>query len=339
MSLSSSTRILGRLGLEISPLGMGGWTIGGPFFSGEGCRYPTGKALGYGEVDDAVSTRAIQCALERGITLFDTADAYGAGRGERVLGKALKGWRADAIIASKFGNTYNEQTRELTGNNVSPDYIRTACEASLRRLQSDWIDLYQLHIGSLNEQQAHEVAQALESLCDAGLILYFGWSTDDPQCAALWKSYPHAIAIQHDLNVFSDNDELLKVCTANGFASLNRSPLAMGFLSGKFHPDSTLPDDDIRASPPDWLPYFDEGGCADLAWRKKLDDLRDILTSNGRSMTQGALAWIWARSENTIPIPGMRTEAQVTELADAISFGPLSGEQMATIATMLQSSN
>lgn len=339
MGKSFLSRKLGQSDISVSSLGLGGWTMGGPFYSGAGCAYPIGQALGYGEVDDAISIRAIHCALDAGITLFDTADAYGTGRGERVLGQALKVRREVAVIATKVGNTYNEQSLELTGTNVTPEYIRTACEASLKRLDTGWIDLYQLHVGKLSEEEAKSAAGAMEDLCDEGLIRAYGWSTDDASCAAMFGGYSHAVAIQHDMNVFQDAPEILDVCETNGFASINRCPLGMGFLSGKFTIESRLPANDIRAKPPEWLPYFNDGGSASEMWLTKLGQIKEILMSDGRSLTQGAIAWLWARGDYTIPIPGARTEGQVVENAKAMLYGPLLAEQMNEIDIILNRNN
>ncbi|MEM7222393.1 MAG: aldo/keto reductase [Pseudomonadota bacterium] len=328
-------RCLGRSGLEVSAMGLGCWAIGGPFSSGPGCRYPTGAPLGWGEVDDGESARAIHCALDHGITLFDTADAYGTGHSERVLGQALKGRRAEVLVATKFGNTYDSAKRQLTGSDVTPAYVRRACEASLARLGTDWIDLYQLHVGDLALEEAHEVADCLEALCDDGLIRLYGWSTDDPERAAAFAGRPRAAAVQHDLNLFQDAPALLEICQTHDFASINRQPLAMGFLSGKFTASSSLPASDIRAQPPDWLTYFEQDGRAAPAFLAKLEAIRDVLTSDGRTLVQGALAWIWARGPHTLPIPGFRTEAQVRENAAAMAFGPLTAGQMEEIESLL----
>ena len=149
MTTHLTQRSLGRSGPTVGAMGIGTWALGGPFFSGEGCHYPTGAPLGYGKVNDVESKRAIQAAVALGIRLFDTADAYGTGHAERILGNALEGNRSNVFIATKFGNTYDERTKQLTGTDVTPRYIRSACEASLRRLGTDWIDLYQLHVGDI----------------------------------------------------------------------------------------------------------------------------------------------------------------------------------------------
>ena len=313
MITSFGERRLGKSGPVIGPMGIGTWAIGGPFYSGEGCHYPTGAPLGYGQVDDERSMRAIHCAVDLGAKLFDTADAYGTGHGERILGRALKEKRNQVIIATKFGNTHNEETKELTGTDVSAAYIRRACQASLKRLQTDWIDLYQLHVGDLPVDQAGEVADTLDKLCDEGLIRHYGWSTDDPERAAVFGDRARAVAVQFDMNVFEDAPKMLEVCDTHGYTGIVRQPLAMGFLSGKFTPQSRLPDDDIRGSPPAWLRYFDDGGGAVPEWIERLAGIKEILTSRGRTLAQGALAWVWGRNERTIPIPGVRTVSQVKD--------------------------
>ncbi|MCP5082185.1 MAG: aldo/keto reductase [Alphaproteobacteria bacterium] len=329
-------RRLGKIGPVVGPIGIGTWALGGPFFSGEGCAYPTGAPLGYGAVDDKTSERAIHCALDLGARLFDTADAYGTGHAERLLGRALADRRHQAVIATKFGNTFHAPTRELTGTDVSPGYIRTACQASLSRLKTDWIDLYQLHVGELPAQQAADVAGTLEDMCDEGLIGAYAWSTDDPACAALFAAKPRGVAMQFDMNVFEDAPAMLEVCDEHEVAGLIRAPLAMGFLTGKFSSSSELAADDIRSRPPAWLRYFQQGGASVPEWNQRLDAIRGVLTSAGRTPAQGALAWIWARHRLAIPIPGARTAAQVEENLGAAEFGPLSSDQMCEIDAILR---
>lgn len=329
-------RRLGRSGIVAGPLGVGTWAIGGPFFSGPGCRYPVGAPLGYGKTDDAISIRALQRAAELGVTFFDTADAYGTGHGERVVGEALKDVRNHVVISTKFGNTYDENRRELTGTDASPRYIRQACHASLKRLQTDWIDVYHLHIGDLSLDQAAIAADTLDALCAEGLIRSYGWSTDDPLRAAAFADRRAATTVQFDMNLFEDAPEILAICETRHFAGIIRLPLAMGFLTGKYSPHSRLPEDDIRSKPPQWLRYFQEGGKASKEWCATLDAVKEILTSNSRTLAQGALAWIWARSTCTIPIPGIRTVAQAEENVGAVEFGPLSSDQMTEIAKLLR---
>lgn len=322
-----SPRRLGRSGIQVSAMGLGTWAIGGPFWHGD-------QPLGWGKVDDEESIRAIRRALELGVNFFDTADVYGAGHSERILGEALEGSRDEVVIATKFGNVFDENTRQILGVNVSPEYIRKACEASLRRLKTDYIDLYQLHIWSLPEKEAAQVREVLEELRENDYIKAYGWSTDVPECASFFAEKPGCTAVQHELNVLVDAKDMLELCERFDLASINRTPLAMGLLTGKFTQESRLPSDDVRGKEPEWMKYF-KNGKPNPEWLKKLELVREILTSDGRTLAQGALAWIWARSERTIPIPGFKTVKQVEENIEAMDFGPLRKDQMRQIDEIL----
>ena len=319
-------RVLGRSGIEVSEIGFGCWAIGGPFTM-------DGKPDGWGEVDDGESAAAVRRAVELGVTFFDTADAYGAGHSERVLGGALAGHRDEVVIATKFGYTFDTGQRALTGEDASPGYIRRACRASLRRLGTDRIDLYQLHLGELPAAQAQEVAGTLEELVADGLIRAYGWSTDDPQRAAAFAGGAHYAAVQHPMNVLADAPAMLAACDAHDLASVINAPLAMGLLTGKYGPASRLPADDVRAVQP-WVGYF-TGGRPAPAWLARLDAIRDVLTSGGRTLAQGALGWLLARSPRTIPIPGIKTVAQAEQNAAALHLGALPAAQLAEIARLL----
>jgi len=150
-------RIMGRSGIEVSALGMGCWAIGGPFWAGS-------TPNGWGEVDDEESIRAIHKALEMGVTLFDTANVYGAGHSERVLARAFEGRRSEVVIATKFNAVFDETTRQVTGSDATPAGIRAACEASLRRLNTDYIDLYQFHDNGFRPIKPHRSAKRSKNL-------------------------------------------------------------------------------------------------------------------------------------------------------------------------------
>ncbi len=320
------SRVLGRSGIEVSAVGFGCWAIGGPVTM-------DGRPDGWGEVDDDESVAALRRGLELGVTFFDTADVYGAGHSEQVLGRAMAGHRDEVVIATKFGYTFDAGQRAITGQDVSPDYVRRACRASLRRLGTDWIDLYQLHVGDLQPGPAQEVAGTLDGLVADGLIRSYGWSTDDPQRAAGFAGASRCAAIQHELNVLADAPDMLAVCDARDLASINRGPLAMGLLTGKYGAASRLPADDVRAAQP-WVEYF-TGGRPAPAWLDRLDATREILADGGRTLAQGALCWLLARSPRTLPIPGIRTVGQAEQNAAALGFGPLSPADMAGIARLL----
>lgn len=322
-----TNRKLGRSGIEVSAVGFGCWAIGGPFTSG-------GKPAGWGAVDDDESAAAIHRALDLGVTFFDTADVYGVGHSERVLGRALAGRRDDVVIATKFGNTFDVPTRNLTGTDASRSYVRAACAASLERLGTDRIDLYQLHVGDLPLEQVDDLLATLEALVDEGKIRAYGWSTDDPERAAAFAAGPHCTAVQHQLNVLDDAPEMLVACAEHDLASVNRGPLAMGLLSGKYGAESTLGVDDVRGDSPDWMRYF-TGGHPDPAWLRRVAAIRDVLTADGRTLPQGTLGWILARHGLTVPIPGCRTVAQAEENAGVLTVGPLAPSAMAEIAGLV----
>ena len=322
-------RKLGRSGIEVSALGMGCWAIGGPLWEGK-------TPLGWGEVDDEESIRAIHAALDRGITFFDTANVYGAGHSEKVLSRALAGRRDKVVIATKFTAVFDETTRQVTGADATPEGIRKACEDSLRRLNTNYIDLYQFHDNGYPAEKAAPVRDTLEELVKAGKIRAYGWSTDFVERAAVFEKGPKCTSIQLQLNVLDDNPAMITFCEKHNLAAINRGPLAMGLLTGKCTSGMTISADDVRGQKsPEWMKYF-TNGKPNPEWMAMRESIVDILTSKGRTVAQGALAWNWARSPQTIPIPGFRTVKQVEENTGAMQFGPLTSEQMKEIKTILK---
>jgi aryl-alcohol dehydrogenase-like predicted oxidoreductase len=324
-----TTRTLGRSGIEVSAVGFGCWAIGGEWQDRDG------QPLGWGRVDDEESVRAIRRALDLGVTFFDTADVYGTGHSERVLGRALGRRRDEVVVATKWGNVFDADTRTLTGGDDSPDHLRRALTASLRRLGTDHVDLYQLHLADADPRRAAELRDVCEELVAQGLIRAYAWSTDDPARAAVFAKGPHCTAVQHALNVLADAPEMIRLCEEADLASVNRSPLAMGLLTGAHAGRRPLEAGDIRSRPPAWLRGFGDGTGADPAWLARVDALRDVLTSGGRTLAQGALGWLWARSPRTVPIPGFRSVAQAEENAGALEKGPLDAELMAEVERIL----
>lgn len=320
------TRKLGRSKIEVSALGLGCWAIGGPWTF-------DGHQAGWGDVDDKESIRAIHYALDQGINFFDTAANYGCGHSERVLGHTLAGHRDRVVIATKFGYRVDEETKNVShyGNPHSGDvasHIRQDCEDSLRRLRIDCIDLYQFHVAYYLPEQTGEIRLTLEDLVAAGKIRFYGWSTDNPEAARVFSEGEHCVAIQHDLTVVKDAPQILQLCEEKKMASINRSPLGRGLLTGKYTSASTFPENDLRS----------RKNFADR-WAKpilgNLNAIREVLTNDGRTLAQGALCWIWARSGCTLPIPGFRNVAQLEENIAALAFGPLSKKELKQIDELL----
>ena len=322
-------RALGRSGIEVSALGMGCWAIGGPFWAGE-------TPLGWGQVDDDESIRAIHAALDRGVNFFDTANVYGAGHSERVLGRAVAGRRSQVVIATKFNAVFDETTRQVTGSDTSPQGIRKACEDSLRRLNTDYIDLYQFHDNGYPADKAGPIRDTLEELVREGRIRSYGWSTDFVDRAEVFARGRKCTSIQLQLNVLDDNPAMIAFCEKHNLAAINRGPLAMGLLTGKYTASTLVSADDVRGQKsPEWMKYFKDGK-PNPEWMVMRNAILEILTNKGRTVAQGALAWNWARSSQTIPIPGFRTVKQVEENAGAMQFGPLAPDQMKQIEGILK---
>jgi aryl-alcohol dehydrogenase-like predicted oxidoreductase len=317
---------------QTSALGIGTWAIGGPFTS-------DGRPAGWGAVDDDESIRMIHAAVAAGVRLFDTADVYGTGHSERVLGRALAqlpaGVRDEVVVATKFGNVFDEATRTAGGQDVGPAAVRRACENSLRRLGVEAIDLYQLHGGVATAAEAAPVIEVLEQLADEGLIRSFGTSVDAPEVVAAFAASSYGQAVQTQANVFGYHPAVLEIARGNDLAVLARSPLAMGLLTGKYDLTNRPPADDVRRDTP-WWTYFDDDAMA--TWLQRLDAVRDLLTTDGRTLAQGCIAYLWALDPTIIPLPGARTVPQAEDNAAALATGPLPESTTKEITTVMTDS-
>ncbi len=326
-------RILGRSGIEVSPMGLGGLPIGGMFWRTDYDSVPwqTDRSKpfpgGWGPVDDDESIRAIRTGLNLGINLIDTSSSYGCGHSERIIGNAIAGRRHDVVISTKFGNASDEEKRIYIGHDVRPGSIRASCEGSLRRLSTDYIDVFLLHWSGYDGDPG-PIVGVLEELLDAGKIRTYGWSNNEVDKMEGFAVHENFSVVEFPHSVFQRTPEMLALCEAQDIGALIRSPLGMGLLTGKFDSETTFPEDDIRHG---W--NMKEGRMAEVL--KAVAGIRDVLTSDGRTLAQGALGWIWAQSERTVPIPGFKTVAQVTENAKAMEFGPLSAEQVEEIERLL----
>lgn len=325
-SPQAAVRRLGRTGLTSSAIGLGTWPIGGAM-------HRDGQALGYTGVDDAESLRALAAALHHGVTLFDSSDVYGAGHAERLLGQALVD-HPDVLVATKFGNTFDETTRELTGRDTSNTAVRAALQASLRRLRRDHVDFYQLHTPDVMAAEVPELLETLEGFVTDGTVQWYGVSTDLPEQLEPLLGGEHLGALQVQCNVLDGPADSVALGRAHDLALLCRSPLAMGLLGGRHSKDTPLPEDDVRHHQPQWLPWFAAGVPTDESWRR-LTDVRDVLTAGGRSLAQGALAWVLATQPTAVPMPGFRTVDQVVDSVGALTAPPMTPTELEDIAAAL----
>lgn len=322
-------RTLGKSEIKVSALGLGCWPIGGLWTAGDG-KTP----LGYGAIDDSESIRAIHAAIEAGVNFYDTANIYGCGHSEKILGQAVKDRRDKVVISTKFSTVFDEDKKIPLGNDNSPEGIRKACDDSLRRLDTDYIDLYLFHDWGHPAEEAEPVRATLEELVQAGKIRSYGWSTDlIPSIEAFNKSENNTAA-QIVFNAFEGNGDLLRYCEKENLAAMARSPLAMGLLSGRYDKSSSITGGDIRSTDTEWMTYFQKGKAAE-SYLDRLDAIKEILRSDGRSLVQGALAWLWGRSEALIPIPGFKNTKQAVENAKAMEFGPLSKDQVEEVERLV----
>lgn len=316
-------RPFGTSGRRVSALGLGCWAIGGPFFRGD-------EPLGYGTTDDAESLRALRKALDLGVTLFDTSDFYGCGHSERLLSRALPALRDGLTIVTKFGYRCDESRRLVLGHRDLPKELPDAIDGSLSRLGATRIDVYLLHLRDYPLERVDDLIEALEHEVHRGRIGGYGWSTDDPERARAIARGPHCVAIEMAQNVIQGNRDLVSFTQERGLAALARSPLAMGILARSAAAILANPhrSDDIRSR-------FDRDDPRMRALDAKLDAIRAILTRDGRSLAQGALAALLARGPHVLPIPGFRTAQQVEENVRTLELPPLRSEDSAALEALV----
>lgn len=314
-------------GRTIPRIGFGGWPIAGPFYDGD-------LQLGYARIDDEEAIALVRRAADSGIAFFDTAAVYGAGHSERLIGKAL-GNRQDVVVATKFGPVFDEQTKQVTGLDLGPAGIAQQVENSLRRLGRERIDLYQLHVNSAQIDVALGVFDTLDGLVAAGKIGAYGWSTDFPSRIDAVAQRRNFVAAQHAMNLFFDAPSMTASVDRHGLVSICRSPLAMGVLGGEIGRTAELPADDIRRNNFSWMEYYSDGKVVQSI-ADKLDRIRGLLTVGGRTVAQGALGWLWAKSPRTLPIPGMRSARHLDNAIEGLRLGPLPDDVMAEIEAAIQ---
>ena len=305
-------RKLGRTHLEVSEIGFGSWAIGGN---------------SYGKTDDAESLRAIQAAVDGGVNFFDTADIYGNGHSEELLGKALESRRGDMILASKVGwDFYHGGVRQ----NFSPEYIEFACHKTLERLRTDCLDLYQLHNPNLETLSREELYEPLEKLKREGKIRFYGLSIHVPQEGLAAIALGRADTLQLIYNMIDQRPaaELLPLAREKNIGVIVREPFNCGMLTGKYDKNVTFQGPDHRRR---WKRDKIE---LDL---EKLDKIRKIISGEPVSVPVRALEFVLAHPAVSTVIPGIKTVEQARENLRASESGLLAGRDIEKIRQLFQS--
>ena len=305
-------RPLGKTGLSVTEVSMGCWELSG---------VSRGGGSGFGEQDDMYSVKLIRRALDRGVNFFDTADAYGLGHSEVVLGRALRESGQRPIVATKVGNNFYVQPWQK-GFNLP--YIENAVENSLQRLGLDCIDLYQLHNPPLEVIEKGEAFEALERLKEAGKIRFYGISLNTPEEGfASMRVAPGLSAIMTSYNIIEqENASFFEEAKQKGIAIISRSPLASGRLTGAMTRDMKFSDGDYR-------------GTLGAQWLEdavsSAENLRFLVKGDTRSLAQAALKFALAHDAVSVVIPGPKTVEELDDNIQVAESSPLSPEDLQRI--------
>jgi aryl-alcohol dehydrogenase-like predicted oxidoreductase len=310
MSTTIPTRRLG--GLTVSAVGLG-------------CM---GMSEFYGPTDEAEAIATIHRALDLGVTLLDTADMYGPFTNEELLGRALRGRREQAVLATKCGIVRDATNTRIRGLDGSPDYIRRACDASLERLGVDAVDLYQLHRADPRVPIEDSVG-AMADLVRAGKTRFIGLSEVGPKTLRRAHAVHPITSLQTEYSLLTRDveAEVLPTCRALGTGFLAYSPLGRGLLTGRYRSRADFTADDFRLLTPRFADgALEQNVAIALA-------AAELAKEKGCTPAQLALAWLLAKGDDIVPIPGTKSRARLEENAGAVAV-KLTPAEMARLDTV-----
>jgi aryl-alcohol dehydrogenase-like predicted oxidoreductase len=321
-------RKLGTQGLEVSEIGLG-------------CM---GMSEFYGTADEAEAIATIHRALELGVIFLDTADMYGPFTNEKLVGRAIEGHRDEVVLATKFGNVRGEGGERL-GIRGDAEYVRSACEASLRRLGTDHIDLYYQHRVDQNVP-IEETVGAMAELVQEGKVRYLGLSEASAQTIRRAQAVHPISALQTEYSLWSRDpeEEIFPTIRELGIGFVAYSPLGRGFLTGRFQSPADFADDDFRRHHPR---FQGENFQRNL---ELVERVKEIAERKGARPGQLALAWVLAQGEDIVPIPGttkrghlednvrateiVLTPEELRELDEVAPRGAAAGDRYADMSTI-----
>ena len=311
------SRALGTHGLHVSALGLGCMGMAGT----------GGQAAMYGAVDMPEALATIDRALELGINFFDTAEIYGPFINEELLGGALKGKRDKAVIATKFG--FRIENGKMTGIDSRPENVRAVCDASLKRLGTDHIDLFYQHRVDPSVP-IEDTVGAMAELVTAGKVRYLGLSEAGPATIARAHAVHPISALQSEWSLWERGveDEIWPLCQELGIGFVPYSPLGRGFLTGSQPRAEDLPDSDYRAKDPRYQGANYDANMAAVAV------VKSVAATHGASAAQVALAWLLAKGDGIVPIPGSKRRVTLEDNAGAAALA-LTAADMAALDAAL----
>ena len=303
-------RVLGKSGIEVTKLSLGLWAIGGDE---------------WGEVEDRESLDLISAALDMGINFFDTADVYGMGHSEELLGRAMQGRRDKFIVATKIGWVEFDGDKGVSAYDTV-DKLIAGVETNLRRLDTDYVDVIQSHI-DFREPNMEVFIEGFQKLQAQGKVRAYGVSTSDFEYLQAFNADNQASTLQIDYSILNRTPEaeIFPYTLENDLGVLVRGPLAMGILTGKFTPETTFGEGDFRQR---WIENEDE-------YQVFLDDLAKVeklkAMTDGRSLAQLAIQFVMAHPAVTVAIPGAKRVSQLEENLQAALLPPLTAEELGLI--------
>ena len=303
-------RVLGKSGIEVTKIGIGLWAIGGDE---------------WGPVQDQESLDTISAALDMGINFFDTADVYGAGHSEELLGQAMKGRREKFIVATKIGWLGFHEQEQVSQYNTVGKLIK-GVEGNLKRLQTDYVDLIQCHI-DYRESNMEVFVEGFQKLQAQGKVRAYGVSTSDFDYLQAFNSDEKTTTLQIDYSILnrSPEGEIFPYTMEKNLGVLVRGPLAMGILTGKFTKDTRFDEGDFRRN---WIKKEDQRQIF-LNDLEKVEKLKDLM--NGRSLAQLAIQFVMHHPAVTVAIPGAKRITQLKENVKAALLPELTPEELALI--------